>query len=274
MEDSIRKDLKLLCYDILENYKTGSLTEQLTQVQMLYERLLVLHYLEENGLPPQAETKASPKAPQGEAAPETIPSASSPAASRPDPDPAETPEKPAEATTEEQETAGQRPPAMAKSAGENPAKTPEHAASQSAKEPSADEPAAPPPEKASPGENAAEKTSAAAETPTFGRRPKDTEPPQEATNGPEAPRNLNDRLAKGSIEVGLNDRIAFVKHLFGGSQADFNRVLSQLNGFERLEEAEKFLLEMVKPEYDWEEEEEYEERLLELIRKRFGEPDA
>lgn len=268
MEDSIRKDLKLLCYDILENYKTGSLTEQLTQVQMLYERLLVLHYLEENGLPPQAETEASPKSPQREPAQETPP------ASTPAPGPTETPEKPVETAPEEQQTADQRPPASAKTPDDNPAETPEPSEGQSAEAPPPAEPASPPPEKASPGESATEKTNAAARTPTFGRRPESTAPPHEGPNSPEAPRNLNDRLAKGSIEVGLNDRIAFVKHLFGGSQADFNRVLSQLNGFERLEEAENFLLQVVKPEYNWEEEEEYEERLLELIRKRFGEPDA
>lgn len=273
MEDSIRKDLKLLCYDILENYKTGSLTEQLTQVQMLYERLLVLHYLEENGLPPQADTEAPPKAPRGEA-PQETPPASSPPGSTPTPGPTETPENPVEAAPEEQDTAHERPPASEKNPGDMPAETPEPAVNQSVEAPAAEEPAAPPHAKASSGENTAEKTNAAAGTPTIGRRPESTAAPHEGPNSPEAPRNLNDRLAKGSIEVGLNDRIAFVKHLFGGSQADFNRVLSQLNGFEQLEEAEDFLLQVVKPEYNWEKEEEYEERLLELIRKRFGEPDA
>ncbi|MDO9039469.1 MAG: hypothetical protein Q7U59_14095, partial [Lutibacter sp.] len=42
-------------------------------------------------------------------------------------------------------------------------------------------------------------------------------------------RSLNDALFKNNIQVGLNDRIAFVNQLFEGSQQDFNRVVSQLN---------------------------------------------
>ncbi|MGL4383932.1 MAG: hypothetical protein ACRCS4_01340, partial [Flavobacterium sp.] len=43
-------------------------------------------------------------------------------------------------------------------------------------------------------------------------------------------KSLNDKLAKG-ISIDLNDRIGFVKHLFGNSNEDYNRVLSQLNSF-------------------------------------------
>src|SRR5690606_36245442 len=45
------------------------------------------------------------------------------------------------------------------------------------------------------------------------------------------PSSLNDRLSKG-ITIGLNDRIAFMKHLFGNSSEDYNRVLSQLITFD------------------------------------------
>ena len=46
----------------------------------------------------------------------------------------------------------------------------------------------------------------------------------------EAPKkSLNESFVQSNIQIGLNDRIAFVKHLFEGSQEDFNRVLSQLN---------------------------------------------
>ena len=54
-------------------------------------------------------------------------------------------------------------------------------------------------------------------------------------------RSLNDALFSKNIQVGLNDRIAFVKYLFDGSQEDFNRVLSQLNSFKSLEEAKSFI---------------------------------
>ncbi|NQV76922.1 MAG: hypothetical protein HQ490_01025 [Lutibacter sp.] len=82
-------------------------------------------------------------------------------------------------------------------------------------------------------------------------------------------RSLNDTLFKNNLQVGLNDRIAFVKHLFEGNQEDFNRVLSQLNSFKDENEAKDFLRRMVKPDYDWSSKQDYEERLINLIERKF-----
>lgn len=82
-------------------------------------------------------------------------------------------------------------------------------------------------------------------------------------------RSLNDKINQQFIAVDLNDRIAFVKHLFDNSQEDFNRVLSQLNSFENEIEAKDFLLTQVKPDYSWEGKELYEARLLFLIERKF-----
>ncbi len=82
-------------------------------------------------------------------------------------------------------------------------------------------------------------------------------------------KSLNDQFL-GSIQIGLNDRIAFVKHLFSGNQEDFNRVVSQLNTFKMEKEAKSFISKMVKPDYDWSEKEIYERRLLEIIERRFN----
>jgi len=82
-------------------------------------------------------------------------------------------------------------------------------------------------------------------------------------------RSLNDALFKNNLQIGLNDRIAFVKHLFEGNQEDFNRVLSQLNSFKTEKEAKNFINKMVKPDYNWNEKEEYEQRLLNLIERKF-----
>lgn len=85
----------------------------------------------------------------------------------------------------------------------------------------------------------------------------------------EKPRSLNDALGK-SISLGLNDRIAFEKHLFGGSADDLNRVLSQLNTIHTFKEAKDFINELVKPDYnDWKDKEEYEERFMEIVEKKF-----
>ncbi|MBF6608262.1 MAG: hypothetical protein ITG00_05950 [Flavobacterium sp.] len=81
--------------------------------------------------------------------------------------------------------------------------------------------------------------------------------------------SLNDRLSKG-ITIGLNDRIAFMKHLFGNSSEDYNRVLSQLITFDTFEEAQTFIDEMVKPDYDnWNGKDEYSQRFMEIIERRF-----
>ena len=82
------------------------------------------------------------------------------------------------------------------------------------------------------------------------------------------PKSLNDSLAV-NIQIGLNDRIAFVKNLFNESQEDFNRVLSQLNSYTSEKEAKKFIKKMVKPDYDWSEQEVLEARFLEIIERKF-----
>lgn len=82
--------------------------------------------------------------------------------------------------------------------------------------------------------------------------------------------SLNDRLTRG-ISIGLNDRIAFEKKLFGGSSDDFNRVLSQLNTFDTFEEVTGFINDFIKPDYNnWAGCEEYEMRFLEIIEKKFN----
>jgi len=82
-------------------------------------------------------------------------------------------------------------------------------------------------------------------------------------------KTLNDKLLKNTIQIGLNDRIAFVKHLFNFDQSDFNRILSQLNTFRTEKEAKNFIYHKVKPDYNWTGKEEYEERLITLIERKF-----
>jgi len=82
-------------------------------------------------------------------------------------------------------------------------------------------------------------------------------------------KSLNDQLSQKEIQIGLNDRIAFVKHLFKGSQSDFTRVLSQLNSFETESHAKQFIDTVVKPDFNWEEKIEYEERFISLIERKF-----
>lgn len=98
-------------------------------------------------------------------------------------------------------------------------------------------------------------------------------PIEKAVETAEKPRaktvTLNDKFSKG-IEIDLNDRIAFVKHLFGNSNEDYIRVMNQIITFDNYYETKSFIDDMVKPDYNnWEGKEEYEERFMEIIEKKF-----
>tara|TARA_R110002073_G_scaffold279026_1_gene443101 strand:+ start:377643 stop:378374 length:732 start_codon:yes stop_codon:yes gene_type:complete len=82
-------------------------------------------------------------------------------------------------------------------------------------------------------------------------------------------KTLNDKLVHHKFQVGLNDRIAFVNHLFNFNQAEFNNALSELNTFKTEKEAKAFIANKIKPKYNWEGKETYEERLIALIERKF-----
>ncbi len=87
----------------------------------------------------------------------------------------------------------------------------------------------------------------------------------------EVPKSLNDRLSNKELKVDLNNRLAFVKHLFNDSTEDYNRVLSQLSTIDTEERSVAFITNMVKPDYkNWEGKEEIERRFMELIARRFA----
>ena len=92
------------------------------------------------------------------------------------------------------------------------------------------------------------------------------EPTKENTT----PKSLNDRLTK-ELQIGLNDKLAFVKHLFHDNVEDYTRVLSQLNNIDSEERSVAFINNMVKPEYNnWEGKDEYEARFMSLIERKFA----
>jgi len=81
--------------------------------------------------------------------------------------------------------------------------------------------------------------------------------------------SLNDKLLGSSMQVGLNDRIAFVNKLFNFSQSEFNKVLGNLNEFKNKQEAINYIQYSVKPKYNWKGKEELEERLILIIERKF-----
>ena len=81
--------------------------------------------------------------------------------------------------------------------------------------------------------------------------------------------SLHDKLLSNTIQIGLNDRIAFVNSLFNFSQADFNKVLSTLNDFNNRKEAFDFINYTVKTKYNWNGKEDLVERFLTIIERKY-----
>ncbi|PWN68645.1 hypothetical protein C1631_018385 [Chryseobacterium phosphatilyticum] len=73
---------------------------------------------------------------------------------------------------------------------------------------------------------------------------------------------------KPEFKLDLNDRIAFSKMLFEGSQTDLNDTVAQLNQFKTLEEAKEYLSDLY---YDrkWSKVDEYAQRLWILVENKF-----
>jgi len=102
--------------------------------------------------------------------------------------------------------------------------------------------------------------------------PAATPEPVQAAPSPAAPtasgaKSVNARYA--GLKVGLNDRVAFVKHLFNGEDDDFQRVVAALATMESKEECETFLENAVYGDYDWSQKPEIAERFLALVYARF-----
>lgn len=83
-------------------------------------------------------------------------------------------------------------------------------------------------------------------------------------------KSVNEKFTEKVIKVGLNDRHAFVTHLFNDNADEFARVISELNTIDSEERSMAFIENMVKPEFDWTGKEEIEARFKELITRRFA----
>ncbi|MAV80099.1 MAG: hypothetical protein CBD31_04980 [Flavobacteriaceae bacterium TMED171] len=85
----------------------------------------------------------------------------------------------------------------------------------------------------------------------------------------ETQKSLNDKFSKG-LQIDLNDRLAFIKHLFDKKPNDYQRAISQIASLQTWEAAQKFILNMIKPDYNyWEGKEQYEKRFLKIIENNF-----
>ncbi|MGS2725787.1 hypothetical protein ACU8DI_04205 [Psychroserpens sp. BH13MA-6] len=96
------------------------------------------------------------------------------------------------------------------------------------------------------------------------------EPIEDAKANENFRKSLNDKLKNGGLNIGLNDKLAFIKHLFNGKIEDYERVLSQLKTTSSYEEASHLINDIVKPDYNnWVGKEEFETRFLAIVEKKF-----
>ena len=122
-------------------------------------------------------------------------------------------------------------------------------------------------------QNIAQPQSAARQTPSLeeflSQKAKTASFERKNPEEPKPTQSLNDRFSK-AIQIGLNDKLAFVQKLFFGSESEYNKVLKHLEELHSLEEAAVYIQQQVKPTYNhWKGKEEYEERFLSLILRRF-----
>lgn len=109
------------------------------------------------------------------------------------------------------------------------------------------------------------------ETPVFIAKQKDVSNKNKVlkVNLDEERENINDQFAK-TLSIDLNDRLAFIKHLFNDDKINYERVISQIITFESWSEVSKFLNTQVKIEYDnWEGKEEVVDRFLYILKNNF-----
>jgi hypothetical protein len=92
----------------------------------------------------------------------------------------------------------------------------------------------------------------------------------EKVNKTDEKKSLNEKLKSGVLNIGLNDKIAFIKHLFDGKNEDYERVISQINTTNSIKEVQQLIQDIVKPDYNgWVGKEEVEERFMEIIESKF-----
>ena len=83
--------------------------------------------------------------------------------------------------------------------------------------------------------------------------------------------SLEENLKSEGFQIGLNDRLAFVNHLFENNNEDYDRVISQLTTMDSLEEISDFIENIIKPDYNnWEGKKDYESRFLDIIGQNFN----
>ena len=82
--------------------------------------------------------------------------------------------------------------------------------------------------------------------------------------------SLNEILAASDVKMDLNDRIAFINHLFDGDAQAFEASVSYIFSLTDIDVANEYIIEILKPSYNnWFEKEKYERRFSEIVLRHF-----
>jgi len=84
-------------------------------------------------------------------------------------------------------------------------------------------------------------------------------------------KSLNNKLVN-DLKLGLNNQIAFTKHLFDGNKDALKQCIQNINKCDSFPQAKHYIDQVVKPHYNsWKGKEEYEDRFINLVENKFSE---
>ncbi|NER17286.1 hypothetical protein [Spongiivirga citrea] len=82
--------------------------------------------------------------------------------------------------------------------------------------------------------------------------------------------SINDSFKK-ELNIGLNDKIAFIKHLFEGKSEAYDEAVAAINKKDSFDDAESYIKITLKPKYNyWLGKEDYADRFMEVVESRFA----
>ena len=81
-------------------------------------------------------------------------------------------------------------------------------------------------------------------------------------------KNLNDQFAR-ELQIDLNDKNAFIKHLFNENETIYERSIQEIKNFKNFVQVKKVIDRIKKFHNNWEGKESYEKRFIYLLQKNF-----
>lgn len=86
----------------------------------------------------------------------------------------------------------------------------------------------------------------------------------------EKPRSINDSAGNG-MQIGLNDRLAYIKHLFSGDDKQYEETLKKITTMQSYAQAETHIKTKIKPQHNfWLQKDMFAERFMAAVERKFS----